>query len=514
MNYMADYSARGGRSDQRSTAGSGGTRRSSSSSSNRSGSTGSARSGRSTDSPRGGTGASASQRRSGSSSRAEFGAGRSGASRSAGASRAATSGGSAGGSRSSRSAEPRRSAPRPSTSGSWWEPGGSTPSSRDKSAARRPDRGSSRPTSEERPNRSARPTRDGQTSQDNRPARGNRPVRDNRPDRSDRANRDDRPARDGGSRRDERPARDGGIRRDDRPRPARHNPDERPSFGGRSQRSGAGAQPGRRPSSGSPRQPDRSSRRDERPSDRYSERPSYRRREPEEDYEATRGSRPTRGTEIPIPSDADPRTLDPSVRSELRSLSKLAAEFVGGHLVAAGRAIEDNPILALEHARAARGRGARVAAVREACGLAAYQAGEWAEALSELRAARRISGDPSAIAVMADCERALGRPQRALKALEDPAVGKLDPATRLELLIVVAGARRDLGQLDAALSVLERGGLDIHNPRPGSARLWYAYADALQAAGRTADAIQWFGAAATVDHDDETDAADRAAGLL
>jgi tetratricopeptide (TPR) repeat protein len=233
------------------------------------------------------------------------------------------------------------------------------------------------------------------------------------------------------------------------------------------------------------------------------------------DYEATRGSRPTRGaTEMEIPNGADPALLDPSVRAELRSLSKLTAEFVGGHLVAAAQLIDESPTKALEHARAARGRGARVAAVREACGLAAYFSQEWAEALSELRAARRINGDPSNIAVMADCERALGRPERALKALEDPMIGKLDAATRAEVLIVVAGARRDMGQTDAALAVLERGGLDKKNPKPGAARLWYAYADALEEAGRVEDAVQWFGAAATVDFDDETDAADRAANLL
>lgn len=202
------------------------------------------------------------------------------------------------------------------------------------------------------------------------------------------------------------------------------------------------------------------------------------------------------------------------MRSELRSLSKLAAEFVGGHLAAAGQFIDTDPHRALEHARAARGRGARVAAVREAAGLAAYYCQEWAEALSELRAARRISGAAANIAVMADCERALGRPERALKALDDPAVGRLDPETRAELLIVVAGARRDLGQLDAALAVLERGGLNVKEPKPGSARLWYAYADALADAGRTQDAVRWFGAAAQVDFDDETDAADRAADLL
>jgi len=202
------------------------------------------------------------------------------------------------------------------------------------------------------------------------------------------------------------------------------------------------------------------------------------------------------------------------VRAELRSLSKLAAEFVGGHLVAAGQLIDDNPQRALEHARAARGRGARVGAVREACGLAAYHAGEWAEALSELRAARRISGHATSIAVMADCERALGRPAQALKVLEDPAVHKLDSATKAEVFIVVAGARRDMGQTGAALGVLEGLGRDAYHPKPVSARLWYAYADALEEAGRVEDAIHWFGNAAKVDHEDETDAADRAANLL
>jgi hypothetical protein len=85
---------------------------------------------------------------------------------------------------------------------------------------------------------------------------------------------------------------------------------------------------------------------------------------------------------------------------------------------------------------------------------------------------------------------------------------------RAELLIVVAGARRDMGQLDAALAVLSRGGLDRDRPRPGAARLWYAYADALQEAGRTDEAASWFAAAAGEDVDGETDAADRAAALL
>jgi len=189
------------------------------------------------------------------------------------------------------------------------------------------------------------------------------------------------------------------------------------------------------------------------------------------------------------------------------------AEAVARHLVAAGDLLEVDPEKALAHARAARARAGRVAVVREAAGIAAYRAGEWAEALSELRAARRISGDPRDLAVMADCERALGRPQQAIRMLRDPDVGRLDPETYVELLIVVAGARRDLGQLDAALTVLAKGGVDRERPRPGAMRLWYSYADVLAAAGRPQEATQWFAASAALDVAGETDAAERAADL-
>ena len=45
--------------------------------------------------------------------------------------------------------------------------------------------------------------------------------------------------------------------------------------------------------------------------------------------------------------------------------------------------------------------------------------------------------------------------------------------------------------------------------RPWSARLFYAYADALLDAGRTDEARDWFGRAAAADADGETDAAER-----
>ncbi|HEV2778644.1 MAG TPA: hypothetical protein VGX25_04515 [Actinophytocola sp.] len=204
--------------------------------------------------------------------------------------------------------------------------------------------------------------------------------------------------------------------------------------------------------------------------------------------------------------------MDAEARRELRSLPKGIAEVVGGHLAAAGMLVDEEPERALEHARFARARAARVAIVREAAGLAAYHAGEWAEALAELRAVRRMTGADTHLAVMADCERALGRPERAIE-LATEAGGGLPAETAVELRIVAAGARRDMGQLDAAVVALRGPELDPRRREPWSARLFYAYADNLAAAGRTEDAIRWFLNAAEADDDELTDAAERAVEL-
>jgi tetratricopeptide (TPR) repeat protein len=209
------------------------------------------------------------------------------------------------------------------------------------------------------------------------------------------------------------------------------------------------------------------------------------------------------------PEDVDARELAPEVRSQLRTLSRLAADRVARHLVAAGRLVDEDPRAALEQARAARALGARVAVVREAVGETAYAAGEWAEAIAELRTARRMTGDDSALPLLADAERALGRPDRALRLAQSPEAQRLPRATGVEMAIVEAGARRDLGQLDAALVTLQRAGLDRRRVEPWSPRLWYAYADTLLAARRTEEARDWFVAATSADPEGETDAAER-----
>jgi tetratricopeptide (TPR) repeat protein len=219
-----------------------------------------------------------------------------------------------------------------------------------------------------------------------------------------------------------------------------------------------------------------------------------------------------RENEPPIPEGVDSRSLHASVRAELRGLPKELAEIVAAHLVVAGQLVDDDPELAYAHAEAGRRRAARFPLVLETAAETASAAGRYDVALSEFRALRRMTGTQDYLPVMADCERALGRPHNALKlAREADRVG-LEPALRVEMIIVEAGARRDLGQDDEARRILERAVAVVRPDRVSPlavARLYYAYADALLQTGQDSEARRWFSDAARLDRDQETDAQQR-----
>src|SRR6185437_11585132 len=217
--------------------------------------------------------------------------------------------------------------------------------------------------------------------------------------------------------------------------------------------------------------------------------------------------------ELSLPDDIDTSDLDADIRAELRTLVRMKAELVGGHLVMAGRLVDEDPEKAYAHARAAQQLAPRLAATREALGLAAYLSDRYSEALSELRAARRITGSNHQWAVMADCERGLGRPEKALEMAQAPEAKELDKATQVELRIVAAGARRDLGQPDAAVVLLQGADLTPAQPEPWTARLRYAYAEALIDADREEEAREWFARASEVDPEGLTGAGERLAEL-
>ena len=129
-------------------------------------------------------------------------------------------------------------------------------------------------------------------------------------------------------------------------------------------------------------------------------------------------------------------------------------------------------------------RAGRVGLVREALGIAAYHVEKYDEAVRELRTHRRISGSNENIALIADAERGRGKPEKALELLEWSKEAELDNDTRTELVIVAAGAKSDLGDIDAARRLIEA---EDFTQRPSGAlvRLMAAYAEVLRLHGET-----------------------------
>jgi tetratricopeptide (TPR) repeat protein len=154
----------------------------------------------------------------------------------------------------------------------------------------------------------------------------------------------------------------------------------------------------------------------------------------------------------------------------------------------------------------------RAAAVRELLGIAYYRGGQWAAAARELSAFRRLAGSTEQNPVLADCYRALGKPERALELCDEIDPRRVDPAVVYEGAIVAAGALADLGRIDDAINRLEQLDLQPERAEAHHLRAWYALADLLERRGRFTQALSWFRAVAATDPD-LTDAPERAQRL-
>lgn len=119
---------------------------------------------------------------------------------------------------------------------------------------------------------------------------------------------------------------------------------------------------------------------------------------------------------------------------------------------------DDEPEAAAEHASYAKRQTKRSAAVREALGLALYRSGAYREARAELTAAQRLSGTHDLNAVLADIERALGRPERAIELFESADRAAMAGDAAAELLLVAASAYGDLGRPAAGVALIRRHG--------------------------------------------------------
>ncbi|MDP5228510.1 MULTISPECIES: hypothetical protein [Arthrobacter] len=329
--------------------------------------------------------------------------------------------------------------------------------------------------------------------------RGERRPFNDRPQREDRGSFGERRSsgegrpfnRDGGDRRPygdrksfgDRPQREGERRWEDRGerRPFNRDGSDRRPYGDRPQREGYGRDREDR------RRDDRGPRRDDAP--RYGNQDSQGRYINAADLRAS--NRPDRPKSPDIDEDVTGRELDRGTLGELRSLESRNGMFVAQHLVMAGRYLEEDAELAYQHALAASRRAGRLASVREAVAITAYTAGHYAEALSEFRTFRRISGSNVHLPLMADSERGLGRPDKALELVRSEDAQDLDAPGKVELAIVASGAQADKEDFAAAVAELEIPQLDINRAFSYSPRLFRAYADALVAAGREDEATRW-----------------------
>lgn len=134
----------------------------------------------------------------------------------------------------------------------------------------------------------------------------------------------------------------------------------------------------------------------------------------------------------------------------------------------------------------------RSPAVREVLGLAFYEQGRYRDALSEMQAYRRMSGRADQNHIVADCERALGRPERSVALADEALSAEIPIEAKAEAVIVAASALADMGRFDQALGMLRRVRTRDDVARQEVLRVWYVIADILERAGRRDEAAREF----------------------
>lgn len=195
----------------------------------------------------------------------------------------------------------------------------------------------------------------------------------------------------------------------------------------------------------------------------------------------------------PLPDDEEP-DLPRAVRREIeRAVGPRRSRDVALALSIGAAAIdEERPDVALEVLAWAKHEAPRVGSIREAYGVALYLSEDWAAALTELQAYRRLTGRVDQNHLVADCLRALGRGvDRIAETAQELVEDMRAPADRrAEACIVWAAALADAGDIATGRAILRRF---LEQPRDGDEdhdlRVRYLAADLAERDGARDEAV-------------------------
>lgn len=206
-------------------------------------------------------------------------------------------------------------------------------------------------------------------------------------------------------------------------------------------------------------------------------------------------SAPTR-PDLPDDVEIDlPRAVTRELRRSARD-SQAADEAARCLTIASSLLEEREGSAALAYLAWAKHLAPRAPSIREALGVAAYLAEDYATALTELQAYRRFTNRADQNHLVADSLRALDRNTDDIPGLiEQMRAEEIDEERIVEGTIVWASLLADRGDVGAGRAVL-RDALRAHEPGASPdehhLRLWYVAGDLATRAGDNADARRWF----------------------
>lgn len=191
-----------------------------------------------------------------------------------------------------------------------------------------------------------------------------------------------------------------------------------------------------------------------------------------------------------MPKGLEWAMLSKEDRERLRGLSKEHAENIGLHILAAYTLEEENPDLALEHAKWAAKQASRIDFARETLAFVSYRQGDYKLAAKEFRTAMRMNGYLDYLPFIADCERGMGNLDKALEICMSDEAKSLRGEVKAEMFLVYAGVLADTGHADKAIDLVHAMGRSKGLPGEYRMRAVQAEQYFLEEAGRNDEAIE------------------------